>query len=320
IFDVAREYGFDGPAARKLQYTGYVHHDDRSTGATESIRGRLGINGDPLVIVTVGGGEDGQQVVGKYLEDLSLSGSVSWRSVVVLGPFMKGALRRSFRELGGVIPGVSIVDFTPQLRGYIAEADAIITMGGYNTLVEAIAVGKHVIVMPRTAPRREQLIRAKRFGERGLLRWMDPARCAPGDLLRVVVEALSAPRPGPPALDLCGVERTVRAIADLLGMPCETAAAAARAPAQLVSAASALSAAGLSHDHEEPLVGLIGDEPGLSECGEELPEGAAIELPDVMGVRNAILVGDAQDEAPLRPEEAPGGGEHRVALPRGDVL
>jgi predicted glycosyltransferase len=42
-------------------------------------------------------------------------------------------------------------------------------MGGYNTFCEILSFDKRAIIVPRTKPRREQLIRAQRAQEMGLL-------------------------------------------------------------------------------------------------------------------------------------------------------
>jgi len=49
-----------------------------------------------------------------------------------------------------------------------------VTMGGYNTVCEAVSFRKRTLVVPRVTPRREQLIRAERFRERGLLDVLHP--------------------------------------------------------------------------------------------------------------------------------------------------
>ena len=277
IFDVAREYALSETTAAKLEYTGYVYHEERETHPQESIRARLGLNGSPLVVLTVGGGEDGHRIVEQYLDGISVRGATSWHSVIVLGPFMKGTLRKGFRELAAKLPGVSLVDFTSRLRGYIAEADAVVAMGGYNTLVETIALGKRAVVLPRIAPRREQLIRAKRFEERGLLRWLDPDRCAPGQILRALDEVLATPPSKTPPLDLRGVSGTVRVLSELLGLR-EARDPEISSP-RVVELDRPHSSArnGFSHDHEEPLVRLVGDESRLPEVGEDLPQRAAVE-------------------------------------------
>ncbi len=75
----------------------------------------------------------------------------------------------------------------------MAAADLIVSMGGYNTLNEIIWLRKPAIVTPRIHPRREQLIRARRMAELGLIRMIHP-RDLTGELLaEKVLEGLSHP-------------------------------------------------------------------------------------------------------------------------------
>src|SRR3712207_5250122 len=49
-------------------------------------------------------------------------------------------------------------------------------MGGYNTVCELLAEDKRTLVVPRVAPRSEQLIRARRLARRGLVDVLHPSR------------------------------------------------------------------------------------------------------------------------------------------------
>ena len=55
------------------------------------------------------------------------------------------------------------------MESLIARAAGIVAMGGYNTFCEILSFDKRAIIVPRTKPRREQLIRAMRAQEMGLL-------------------------------------------------------------------------------------------------------------------------------------------------------
>jgi predicted glycosyltransferase len=46
-------------------------------------------------------------------------------------------------------------------------------MGGYNTFCEILSFDKPAILIPRTAPRQEQLLRASRAADLGLVRMLD---------------------------------------------------------------------------------------------------------------------------------------------------
>jgi predicted glycosyltransferase len=57
-------------------------------------------------------------------------------------------------------------------------------MGGYNTVCEVLVAGKPLLVVPRIRPREEQMIRASRLAELGLLSLMHPDRMTTADLSR----------------------------------------------------------------------------------------------------------------------------------------
>jgi predicted glycosyltransferase len=84
-------------------------------------------------------------------------------------------------------------------------------MGGYNTTVELLAARKSALIVPRVEPRVEQLIRAERLADLGLVEMIHPDDLAPG-LVRSKVEKLLKrdPVPAPPVdVDLSGASRAV---------------------------------------------------------------------------------------------------------------
>jgi predicted glycosyltransferase len=48
-------------------------------------------------------------------------------------------------------------------------------MGGYNTFCEILTLDKPALIVPRSVPRQEQLIRAERAVNLGLVSMLDPA-------------------------------------------------------------------------------------------------------------------------------------------------
>jgi predicted glycosyltransferase len=67
-------------------------------------------------------------------------------------------------------------------------------MGGYNTLIEAMAVGIPTLCVPRTAPRMEQSLRAEAFRNLGLLERINPAELNVERMRNAIVERLSVVR------------------------------------------------------------------------------------------------------------------------------
>ncbi len=55
------------------------------------------------------------------------------------------------------------------------KATAIVAMGGYNTFCEILSFDKSALIVPRSVPRQEQLIRAERAVKLGLASMLNPA-------------------------------------------------------------------------------------------------------------------------------------------------
>jgi predicted glycosyltransferase len=53
------------------------------------------------------------------------------------------------------------------------NAVGIVAMGGYNTFCEVLSLDKRAVIVPRTLPRREQLIRASQAQQLGLVRMLE---------------------------------------------------------------------------------------------------------------------------------------------------
>ena len=65
-------------------------------------------------------------------------------------------------------------------------------MGGYNTLCEVLSAGAPAVVVPRVAPRLEQLIRARVFERRGLVRMIHPDALAAASVAAALERAAAA--------------------------------------------------------------------------------------------------------------------------------
>jgi predicted glycosyltransferase len=80
----------------------------------------------------------------------------------------------------------------PHLSALFGSLDALVCMGGYNTLVEATALGVPTVCVPRVTPRTEQLIRAEAFARLGLLRVCRPEVLNPQTLGDHIAVALNS--------------------------------------------------------------------------------------------------------------------------------
>lgn len=192
IFDLVQEYQFPLPVARKVQYCGYIRKPCHRPKRSE-IRRFLGLSPDEkLVLVTPGGGEDGFPIVETYLRGVSACAH-QFRSLILCGPEMPVVQQQRLHKMAEAIPKVEIQVFTDDLLGYLDAADTVVSMGGYNTLTEVLSLNKRTVVIPRTSPSHEQLIRTERFASKGLVRTIHPEELTPNDLLSTVCDQLHQP-------------------------------------------------------------------------------------------------------------------------------
>jgi predicted glycosyltransferase len=167
----------------QVRHVGYVVQDVPQRSVPRSDR--------PTVVVTVGGGGDGHRLLGSYGRFLSELGPRAWfRSVVVVGPLLSPQRRA---EIEAVLVGsgapVEILTFTRDHAALLANADAVVAMGGYNTTCEILAADVPALLVPRAKPRSEQLIRARRLADLSLVEMTTVDELAPARLLRFIEEA-----------------------------------------------------------------------------------------------------------------------------------
>ncbi len=112
-----------------------------------------------------------------------------WDAVLVSGPQADKSDCDTLQAMAGR-NRLRVHGFVRDLSAWFPSVDALVTMGGYNTLVEALAAGTPTVCVPRVKPRQEQLIRARAFARLGLVRVIDPSRLSSTVLGEEVTAAL----------------------------------------------------------------------------------------------------------------------------------
>src|SRR5438874_4502532 len=77
--------------------------------------------------------------------------------------------RAVFVSRAARLENVRAITFSARLETLMARAAGVVAMGGYNTFCEILSFDKPALIVPRTAPRLEQYIRAQRAAELGLV-------------------------------------------------------------------------------------------------------------------------------------------------------
>ena len=234
VFDLAREYDLCQDLRAKLIYSGYLdacqrlklQPHDRGNGAADARP-----PGQRFALCMVGGGQDGADLADAFISaefPKGLSG------VVVTGPFMPADTRRNLRARAESRSHLRVLDFVPEPCRLLCRAERVVAMGGYNTVSEILALEKPALVIPRVAPRREQLIRAQRLSELALLDMLHPESLTASE-----VGAWLARNPAPmprvrSVIDMNGTRRLPRLLRSVLaGSPRDQAGPAAPRSAEV---------------------------------------------------------------------------------------
>lgn len=207
IFDMRAEYKLPPVVAEKARFTGYLNPvlSDGSGGAedADNLTVKL-LAGARFVLCQVGGGQDGTRLAQAFAEAEMPEGMTG---ILLTGPFMprgeRDALSRRARQQSA---GVHVLDFISEPIALLSRAEQVITMGGYNSVCEVLSLNKRALIIPRIAPRREQLIRAQRLARLGLIEFLDPQALTPGAISEWLVQP-PAPVPLPRSIDMNGLHR-----------------------------------------------------------------------------------------------------------------
>ena len=164
--------GLETPASvrGKMIYTGYLEREAAPWAATLDVPSMAD---RPFILVTPGGGGDGENLVDWVLRAYESEPDISPRALIVFGPFMSLERQREFRDRAAALDAVEAITFDANMESLIAAADGVVAMGGYNTFCEILSFDKRAIIMPRTRPRMEQYIRASRASALGLVGMID---------------------------------------------------------------------------------------------------------------------------------------------------
>jgi predicted glycosyltransferase len=193
FYNPIQEYEIPPHIASKMHFTGYIPRKIPSSEDITAIRNDLGIRSDEkLVLVTTGGGGDGHPMVNLFLAAFGrMRGGTpeGVRVVVVTGPFMpSNCCQDVVKECEAL--GFITLKFHRYMEALIGSAQVVVSMGGYNTLCEIASQKKPCLIVPRTVPREEQLIRAQVLCTKGFCDYLEPSELTPEILRARVLDLL----------------------------------------------------------------------------------------------------------------------------------
>jgi predicted glycosyltransferase len=209
LYDPIIEYDIPESISQKMVFTGYIPRLVPLRHSMAAVRREERLSGEEkLVLVTTGGGGDGYPLMAAYLDMLEEMGEPPFRSVLVSGPFMPRPEREAIaRRAAGL--RVRFYHFYRRMEVLLGLADAVVTMGGYNTTCEILSQIKPSLVIPREVPRLEQRIRAEMLSRRKLIEFLPWEELSPDSLRDKIGALLDDPEPYCRAMGefkFCGLE------------------------------------------------------------------------------------------------------------------
>lgn len=157
----------------KISYVGFLERESNSAASSESHS-----LPDKYILVTAGGGGDGITIMEQVLAAREYDPQIDFPVVMVLGPFMKLENRDRIRLRASRLANVTVIDFENRMEVLMQNAVGLVGMCGYNTFCEVLSFNRKALFVPRTKPREEQYIRAKRSTEIGLSSMLTPDEAA----------------------------------------------------------------------------------------------------------------------------------------------
>ena len=175
---------------------------------------------DPFLLVTTGGGGDGHMLLRRFLDAAEAGATAGVHTKIVTGPLMSADRQAEVTLRADRISGIEVIEFADDLRRLISSAVGVVSMAGYNTVVEELAAQTPALLVPRTTPRLEQDIRASRLDPITDLERCPAEQLTTSRLRDFIDRVRTNPRIAHRPPDLRGVER----VAALLTSPAATTA------------------------------------------------------------------------------------------------
>jgi predicted glycosyltransferase len=178
VYDPVEEYALPNEVTRKLVFTGYLA-GPRPPGLR--VRGSGTLSPDPpvqpFVVCMVGGGQDGMNLARSFLHAVLPLGH---HGVILTGPYMPASRRAELLRDAARRRDITVHEFVAGTRTFLHRAEAVVSMGGYNSVCELLDARCPALIVPRVTPRTEQALRADRLARAGWVDVLPPAGATPG--------------------------------------------------------------------------------------------------------------------------------------------
>jgi predicted glycosyltransferase len=192
-------------------YTGYIcEQSDPGEGAV--LREQIRLQPDEkLIVVSAGGGNVGFRMLDAALRAFDLL-QFPVRMHIFTGPYLPADDFAGLKQK--TVPGVRIERFTDNFPAWLAAADLSVSMGGYNTSMNVLAVGIPALILP-FGQNREQRLRTERLAAISSITMLGEEELSPAVMAENISTMIAQKKKFPPVL-LDGAEQTNRLLTRLI--------------------------------------------------------------------------------------------------------
>lgn len=178
VYDIVKECGLPSAIGSKVRYTGYLDQRCRIKLAYNSTAEAVApaLRSERIALCMIGGGQDGARLAEAFVQ---VELPFGWGGVLITGPYLPDESKRLVHQRARLARSLCVHEFVPEPAALIERADRVITMGGYNSVCEALSFDKRTLVVPRVKPRQEQWLRAQRLREFDLVDVLHPDDVTP---------------------------------------------------------------------------------------------------------------------------------------------
>lgn len=218
VYDHVLVYGDEGffPSIEAYGLTALKPGGVRDCGVVTTVKPRRRLLTPKVpqrVLVSGGGGRDAYPLIAAAIGAMGeLPSRKRPQMTVITGPLMDAELRAEALRLGR-LAGVEVFEHVPDLPVLMAQADLLITMTGYNSINEALALGCPILTVPRLGPSAEQVLRAEALERLGLARYLRREDLNPQSIAKLLLKV--PPTPPLHCLKTDGVRNAAVALATM---------------------------------------------------------------------------------------------------------
>jgi predicted glycosyltransferase len=195
----------------KIIHTGYiVRHIQRETSQKNSV----------LILVAVAGGRMGTELLDAAINShLTIRDKLKHRLVLFSGAFQEDLIKLNKKISTINSSEIELHEFNSQTYlNYLSEATLVLSLGGYNSIIESLSLKKRMLVYKRgfKGGNEEQDLRIDFFEKNGNLNVITPNDLTTEKLSKLILQKITDTKESHIELDFNGIKNSKQALINLI--------------------------------------------------------------------------------------------------------